>query len=60
VDEEALMAWQEVLDAVAAGRPGESSCPFCGHRPMTIEEIDFSTRISCEKCKQFIQGKFAP
>jgi hypothetical protein len=60
VDEEALMAWQDVLDMVAAGRPGESSCPFCGQRPVTIEEVDFSTRISCSKCKKFIQGKFAP
>jgi hypothetical protein len=60
VDEEALMAWQDVLDAVAAGRPSEAGCPFCNHRPLTIEEVEFSTRISCSKCKKFIQGRFTP
>ena len=60
VDEEALIAWQDVLDMVAAGRPSEVGCPFCSHRPLTIEEIDHSTRISCGKCKKFIQGRFQP
>jgi len=58
VDEEALIAWQDVLDMIAAGRPGETGCPFCNHRPLTIEEIDNTTRISCSKCKKFIQGRF--
>jgi hypothetical protein len=60
VDEEALVAWQDVLDMVAAGRPSEVGCPFCGHRPLTIEEVEHSTRISCGKCKKFIQGRFQP
>ena len=60
VDEEALIAWQDVLDMVAAGRPSEVGCPFCNHRPLTIEEVDHSTRISCGKCKKFIQGRFQP
>ncbi|NVB81636.1 MAG: hypothetical protein HOV81_24795 [Kofleriaceae bacterium] len=60
VDEEALIAWQDVLDMVAAGRPGEVGCPFCNHRPLTIEEVEQSTRISCGKCKKFIQGRFQP
>jgi hypothetical protein len=58
VDEEALIAWQDVLDMVVNGRPNEVSCPYCNHRPLTIEEIDQSTRISCSKCKKFIQGRF--
>ncbi len=60
VDEEALIAWQDVLDMVAAGRPSEVGCPFCNHRPLTIEEVEHSTRISCPKCKKFIQGRFQP
>jgi hypothetical protein len=60
VDEEAMIAWQDALDWIAAGRPGEASCPYCRHKPLTIEEIDFSTRISCSKCGKFIQGKFGP
>jgi len=58
VDEEALIVWQDVLDMVAAGRTSEVGCPFCNHRPLTIEEIEHSTRISCPKCKKFIQGRF--
>ncbi|MBP6632571.1 MAG: hypothetical protein KA297_24325 [Kofleriaceae bacterium] len=54
------MLWQDVFDAIAAGRPGDASCPHCRHRPLTIEEVDSSTRISCSKCKQYIQGKFGP
>ena len=60
MDEEALIMWQDVLDAIAAGRPGEAACPHCRHKPLTVEEVDFSTKISCSKCKQYIQGKFAP
>jgi hypothetical protein len=60
MDEEALMAWQDVLDSVMAGRPGDCACPFCNHRPVVIEEVDFNTRISCSKCKKFIQGRFTP
>lgn len=60
VDEEALIAWQDVLDMVAAGRPSEVGCPFCNHRPLAIEEVEHSTRISCPKCKKFIQGRFQP
>ena len=57
---EALIAWQDVLDMVAAGRPSEVGCPFCNHRPLTVEEVEHSTRISCPKCKKFIQGRFQP
>ena len=54
------MAWQDVLDAVVNGRPNDAGCPYCNHRPLTIEEVEFSTRISCSKCKKFIQGRFTP
>jgi ribosomal protein S27E len=59
VDEEALIVWQDVLDSVMAGRPNEAGCPHCNHRPLTIEEVEGSTRISCSKCGKFIQGRFA-
>jgi hypothetical protein len=60
VDEEEMIAWQDVLDLIAAGRPNDLACPFCHHKPLLVEEIDFSTRISCSKCKKFVQGRFAP
>ncbi len=59
MDEEALMVWQDVLDMVMNNRPNEIGCPHCGHRPLVIEEIENSTRISCSKCKKFIQGRFS-
>jgi hypothetical protein len=58
VDEEALVMWQDVLDSIMAGRPGEASCPYCKHRPLTVEEVEFATKVSCTKCGRFIQGKF--
>lgn len=60
MDEEDIIAWQDVLDLVVAGRPGDATCPFCRHKPMQVEEVDFSTRVSCPKCRKFIQGRFAP
>jgi len=59
VDEEALIAWQDVLDLVVAKRPSDAGCPYCNHRPLTIEEIENTTRISCSKCGKFIQGRFS-
>ncbi len=59
-DEEALIAWQDVLDTVVNKRPNDTACPYCQHRPLTIEEVEEgSTRISCSKCRKFIQGRFS-
>lgn len=58
MDEEALIAWQDVLDMVANKRSNDLACPYCNHRPLTIEEIEHTTRISCSKCGKFIQGRF--
>lgn len=58
-DEAALMAWQDVLESVVNKRPNDLGCPFCNHRPLTIEEVDHTTKISCGKCGKFIQGRFA-
>ncbi|MCA9673940.1 MAG: hypothetical protein H6709_20860 [Kofleriaceae bacterium] len=60
MDEEELIAWQDVLDQIAAGRPADLACPFCRHRPLAIEETEGTTKISCVKCGKFIQGRFAP
>ncbi len=60
MDEEELIVWQDVLDQIMAGRPGDLTCPLCKHRPLTVEELEWSTRISCSKCGKYIQGRFAP
>ena len=59
MDEEALIAWQDVLDMVVAGRPSAVGCPFCNHRPLTIEDVERGKRISCSKCGKFIEGRFS-
>ena len=58
MDEEQLIVWQDVLDQIMAGRPNDLSCPYCHHRPMLVEKLEYSTRISCSKCQKFIQGRF--
>jgi len=57
-EEAAMIAWQDVFDMIAAGRPGDAACPTCKHRPLTVETVDFRTRISCGKCGAFVQGAF--
>jgi hypothetical protein len=62
LDEAEIIAWQDVLDEIAAGRPGDLVCPFCGHRPLRVEqptpgEGHGVTRISCSKCNKFIEGR---
>ena len=55
-----MIVWMDVLDAIVAGRPNDTVCPYCRHKPMVVEEVEFSTRVSCTKCGKFIQGRFAP
>lgn len=59
MDEEALAVWQDVLDMIVAGRPSDLPCPHCGHRPLAVEEVEGATKISCGKCRKFIQGRFS-
>ena len=71
MDEADVIAWQDVLDEVAAGRPGNAACPYCGTAPMKVESLDplgsqpdpsgvptGKTRISCTRCGKFIEGIF--
>jgi hypothetical protein len=32
---------------------------YCRHRPLLVEEVDYSTKISCSKCGKYLQGRFA-
>ncbi|MCG8423946.1 MAG: hypothetical protein MJE77_39120 [Proteobacteria bacterium] len=68
MDDEDAIAWQDVLDEIAAGRPGNAACPFCGTAPMKVESMGGEpmqggvpvgrTRIICTKCGKFIEGTF--
>ena len=59
MDEEDLILWQDVLDEVAAGRPGGLVCPFCRKGALEVEQGDRGrVRIACpeQSCKKFIEG----
>jgi endogenous inhibitor of DNA gyrase (YacG/DUF329 family) len=58
LNEEELIAWQDVLDEIAAGRSDNLACPYCSARPLQIEREDQRTRVSCPQCKKFIEGAF--
>ncbi len=56
MDEEHMIAWQDVLDEVAAGRMGNLSCPYCQTSPLIVEQTE-TMKISCPSCKKFIEGR---
>ncbi|HTE56136.1 MAG TPA: hypothetical protein VK698_35030 [Kofleriaceae bacterium] len=59
MDDEELIVWQDVLDEVAAGRRAALACPYCGVRPLTVEERPGgATRIACPSCHRFLEGRF--
>lgn len=58
------MAWQDVLDEIAAGRSENLTCPLCRKGKLVIETLGEPersggpTRISCPQCKKYIEGRF--
>jgi hypothetical protein len=63
LNEEDLLKWQDVLDDIAAGRKGQR-CPFCRGAELLVEQdadgIQGRTKVSCPKCKKFIEGTLGP
>jgi transcription elongation factor Elf1 len=57
LDEEAIVAWQDVLDEIAAGRSRDLACPHCGARPLSVHEESGLTRISCPACQRYVEGR---
>jgi len=68
LDEAEVIAWQDVFDEIAAGRPGNTRCPFCETAPMKVESLDGygadvgvaggRMKISCNNCGKFVEGSF--
>jgi ribosomal protein S27E len=58
LDEEALIAWQDVLDEILAGRTANLSCPYCNHTPLQVTQDERKTRVECQGCGKFIEGTF--
>ena len=60
MNEEEMIAWQDVLDEIAAGRSTTLQCPFCATAPLDVEEkFNGRTKISCKKCSKYIEGTFS-
>jgi hypothetical protein len=57
MDEEALLAWQDVLDEVMAGRTKGHRCPFCREAEVTVDQDGARLRIDCPKCHKFFEGR---
>ena len=59
MDEEAAMAWQDVLDDVAAGRERDLVCPFCSKKEVVVDRNEQRLRLECRACKRYIEGRMA-
>ena len=68
MDEDEAIAWQDVLDEIAAGRPGNTACPYCRAAPMKVESLTEAMtgqssgsvlsgpmRVSCGSCGKYIE-----
>ncbi|MDB4964464.1 MAG: hypothetical protein JWN44_153 [Myxococcales bacterium] len=59
MDEEAAMVWQDVLDAVAAGREQNLRCPFCSKGEVFVDRNELRLRLECRACRRYIEGRMA-
>jgi transcription elongation factor Elf1 len=57
VDEEAELLWQDVLDAVSAGRERNLRCPFCQKGEISVDRNEQRMRLECRACRRFIEGR---
>jgi hypothetical protein len=53
------MAWQDVLDAVAAGREQNLRCPFCSKGEVAVDRNEQRLRLECRACRRYIEGRMA-
>lgn len=56
MDEEDMIYWQDVLDAIAAGRTSNLACPFCKRGAIQVTQRGRVTRLECPTCRKFIEG----
>ena len=56
-----LMKWQDVLDAVMAGRTSGHTCPECGEGPVEaeIDELQTYLVVKCGGCGKYVEGILA-
>jgi hypothetical protein len=56
LDDEDMILWQDVLDAVSAGRTSDLACPFCKRGVVQVSDRGRVTRLECPACRKFIEG----
>ena len=56
-----LALWQDVLDAVMAGRTSGHSCPECGEATIEaeIDELQTYMVVKCTNCGRYVEGVLA-
>ena len=59
VAEDDFIYWQDILEAVQAGRTSNLKCPFCYEGDVTISKLDRVTHIECMRCHHFIEGRYS-
>jgi ribosomal protein S27E len=56
MDEERLIDWYGVVEAVANGRRDNHACPECGHQPLETSGSGSRVRVHCPGCGQGFEG----
>ena len=51
-----MIFWQDVLDAVTAGKTSSLACPFCKRGQIQVTQTGRVTRLECPTCRKFIEG----
>ena len=60
MQDEDMIAWQDTLDEIMAGRRSGLVCPSCKKGNLAVEDQPRGIRISCPACKKFIEGSLQP
>lgn len=50
--------WQDTFDAIEAGRTSGLKCPFCYEGNVIVTKKERATRIECDKCHHYVEGRF--
>lgn len=58
--EDDIIYWQDALEAVIGQRPDKMpKCPFCHEGAIKVTKEGRKTRLECERCRHFIEGRFS-
>jgi ribosomal protein S27AE len=57
-DEDDIIYWQDALEEVHAGRQNGLKCPFCYEGVIAVTRDERKTRLECQKCHHYIEGRF--